>query len=395
MHSSILGTYKGSKLSFVKGRGSYLITKGGKKYLDFASGIAVNSLGHCNPELIKALYDQSKKIWHTSNAFRINEQEKLANKLTNMTFANKVFFCNSGAEAVEAAIKIARAYHQIEKKKNRFKIITIKGSFHGRTIATISASGQKKLVDGFKPLVDGFTQVDFGDHDSFEKLIDKKTAAIMIEPILGEGGIKVIPNECLEGLRKLCDKKGILLIFDEVQCGVGRTGKLFAYQWSKIKPDILATAKGIGGGFPIGACLVTNKVSKGMKFGSHGSTFGGNPLACSVANKVLEIISKKNFLNNMNKNALFFRNNLEEIKNTYDHLIEEIRGKGFLLGVKCKINNSIIIEKLITNGLLIIGASENVIRILPPLNVKRKDLKIALKIIEKTFNNIGNKNEKN
>tara|TARA_Y100000590_G_scaffold426518_1_gene535696 strand:+ start:401 stop:1588 length:1188 start_codon:yes stop_codon:yes gene_type:complete len=395
MHSSILGTYKGSKLSFVKGRGSYLITKGGKKYLDFASGIAVNSLGHCNPELIKALYDQSKKIWHTSNAFKINEQEKLANKLTNMTFANKVFFCNSGAEAVEAAIKIARAYHQIEKKKNRFKIITIKGSFHGRTIATISASGQKKLVDGFKPLVDGFTQVDFGDHDSFEKLIDKKTAAIMIEPILGEGGIKVIPNECLEGLRKLCDKKGILLIFDEVQCGVGRTGKLFAYQWSKIKPDILATAKGIGGGFPIGACLVTNKVSKGMKFGSHGSTFGGNPLACSVANKVLEIISKKNFLNNMNKNALFFRNNLEEIKNTYDHLIEEIRGKGFLLGVKCKINNSIIIEKLITNGLLIIGASENVIRILPPLNVKRKDLKIALKIIEKTFNNIGNKNEKN
>ena len=395
MHSSILGTYKGSKLSFVKGRGSYLITKGGKKYLDFASGIAVNSLGHCNPELIKALYDQSKKIWHTSNAFKINEQEKLANKLTNMTFANKVFFCNSGAEAVEAAIKIARAYHQIEKKKNRFKIITIKGSFHGRTIATISASGQKKLVDGFKPLVDGFTQVDFGDHDSFEKLIDKKTAAIMIEPILGEGGIKVIPNECLEGLRKLCDKKGILLIFDEVQCGVGRTGKLFAYQWSKIKPDILATAKGIGGGFPIGAWLVTNKVSKGMKFGSHGSTFGGNPLACSVANKVLEIISKKNFLNNMNKNALFFRNNLEEIKNTYDHLIEEIRGKGFLLGVKCKINNSIIIEKLITNGLLIIGASENVIRILPPLNVKRKDLKIALKIIEKTFNNIGNKNEKN
>ena len=196
-------------------------------------------------------------------------------------------------------------------------------------------------------------------------------------------------------MRKLCDKKGILLIFDEVQCGVGRTGKLFAYQWSKIKPDILATAKGIGGGFPIGACLVTNKVSKGMKFGSHGSTFGGNPLACSVANKVLEIISKKNFLNNMNKNALFFRNNLEEIKNTYDHLIEEIRGKGFLLGVKCKINNSIIIEKLITNGLLIIGASENVIRILPPLNVKRKDLKIALKIIEKTFNNIGNKNEKN
>ena len=391
MNSSILPTYRRSNLSFVKGKGSYLITKNGKKYLDFASGRAVNSLGHCNSELIKVLNNQSKKMWHISNAFQIPEQEELAKKLTTLTFADKVFFCNSGAESVESAIKIARAYHQIQKRKNKFKIITIKGSFHGRTLAAISASGQKKMVDGFKPLLDGFIQVEFGDHELIEKKIDNQTAAIMIEPILGEGGIKVVPNECLEGLRKLCDKKKILLIFDEVQTGVGRTGKLFSYQWSKIKPDILSTAKGIGGGFPIGACLLTNKISKGMKFGSHGSTFGGNPLACSVAKRVLEIISNKKFLNDVNQRATFFINKLEEIKYIYNNLIEEVRGKGFLLGIKCKINNSIFIEKLRNNGLLVIGASENVIRILPPLNVSKKDLKIALKIIEKTCIDINGK----
>jgi len=391
MQSSILPTYKRSNLSFVKGKGSYLITKNGKKYLDFASGIAVNSLGHCNSELIKVLNNQSKKMWHISNAFQIPEQEELAKKLVKLTFADKVFFCNSGAESVEAAIKIARAYHQIKKKKNKFKIITIKGSFHGRTLATISASGQKKMIDGFKPLLDGFVQVEFGDHESIEKAVDNKTAAIMVEPILGEGGIKIIPNQCLEGLRKLCNKKKILLIFDEVQCGIGRTGKFFSYQWSKIEPDILATAKGMGGGFPIGACLVTDKVSKGMKFGSHGSTFGGNPLACSVAKRVIEIISEKKFLNDLNQKATFFVNKLEMIKNTYNHLINEIRGRGFLLGIKIKINNSIFIEKLRNNGLLSVGANENIIRILPPLNVTNKDLKIALKIIEKTCIDINSK----
>ena len=391
MQSSILPTYKRSNLSFVKGKGSYLITKNGKKYLDFASGIAVNSLGHCNSELIKVLNNQSKKMWHISNAFQIPEQEELAKKLVKLTFADKVFFCNSGAESVEAAIKIARAYHQIKRKKNKFKIITIKGSFHGRTLATISASGQKKMIDGFKPLLDGFVQVEFGDHESIEKAVDNKTAAIMVEPILGEGGIKIIPNQCLEGLRKLCNKKKILLIFDEVQCGIGRTGKFFSYQWSKIEPDILATAKGMGGGFPIGACLVTDKVSKGMKFGSHGSTFGGNPLACSVAKRVIEIISEKKFLNDLNQKATFFVNKLEMIKNTYNHLINEIRGRGFLLGIKIKINNSIFIEKLRNNGLLSVGANENIIRILPPLNVTNKDLKIALKIIEKTCIDINSK----
>jgi len=391
MQSSILPTYKRSNLSFVKGKGSYLITKNGKKYLDFASGLAVNSLGHCNSELIKVLNNQSKKMWHISNAFQIPEQEELAKKLVKLTFADKVFFCNSGAESVEAAIKIARAYHQIKKRNNKYKIITIKGSFHGRTLATISASGQKKMIDGFKPLLDGFVQVEFGDHESIEKAVDNKTAAIMVEPILGEGGIKIIPNQCLEGLRKLCNKKKILLIFDEVQCGIGRTGKFFSYQWSKIEPDILATAKGMGGGFPIGACLVTDKVSKGMKFGSHGSTFGGNPLACSVAKRVIEIISEKKFLNDLNQKATFFVNKLEAIKNTYNHLINEIRGRGFLLGIKIKINNSIFIEKLRNNGLLSVGANENIIRILPPLNVTNKDLKIALKIIEKTCIDINSK----
>ena len=391
MYSSILSTYKRSNLSFVKGKGSYLITKNGKKYLDFASGIAVNSLGHCNSELIKVLNNQSKKMWHISNAFQIPEQEELAKKLTKLTFADKVFFCNSGAESVESAIKIARAYHQIKKRKNKFKIITIKGSFHGRTLAAISASGQKKMIEGFRPLLNGFIQVEFGDHKAIEKVIDKQTAGIMVEPILGEGGIKVIPNQCLEGLRKLCDKKKILLIFDEVQSGIGRTGKLFSYQWSKIKPDILATAKGIGGGFPIGACLVNNKASKGIKFGSHGSTFGGNPLACSVASKVIEIVSKKNFLYDLQKKSTYFLNKLEKIKNTYNHLIDEIRGRGFLLGIKCKVNNSIFIEKLRNNGLLVVGASESVIRLLPPLNVTKKDLEIALKIIEKTCIGINSK----
>ena len=391
MYSSILPTYNRVKLSFHSGKGSYLITKKGKKNLDFTSGIAVTSLGHSNNDLIKVLYHQSKKLWHCSNAYEILEQEKLAKKLVNLTFADFVFFCNSGAEAVEAAIKIARAYYQIKKKKNKYKIITIKGSFHGRTLATIAASGQEKLLNGFKPVVEGFTPVLFGDHQAIEKAIDNKTAGIMVEPILGESGIKKIPIECLEGLRKICNKKKILLIFDEVQCGIGRTGKLFNYQWSKIKPDILATAKGLGGGFPIGACLVTDEVSKGMKVGSHGSTFGGNPLACSVANKVIEIISKKSFLSDLNQKATFFVNKLEEIKNTYNDLIDEIRGRGFLLGIKCKISNSIFIEKLRNNGLLVVGANESVIRILPPLNVTMKDLKIALKIIEKTCIGINSK----
>lgn len=391
MNSSILPTYNKVKLSFSSGKGSYLITKNGKKYLDFTSGIAVNSLGHCNSYLIKALNEQSKKLWHCSNAYEIEEQEKLGKKLVKLTFADKVFFCNSGAEAVEASIKIARAYFQVKKKKKKYKIVTIKGSFHGRTLATISASGQDKLLNGFKPAVEGFIPVPFGDHKKIEKVIDDSTAAIMIEPILGEGGIKKIPNVCLEGLRKLCNKKKILLIFDEVQSGIGRTGKLFNYQWTKIKPDILAMAKGIGGGFPIGACLVTKEIGKGMKLGSHGSTFGGNPLACTVANKVLDIITKKNFFKELNSKANLLYEKLEKIKNKNLNIIEELRGEGFLLGIKCKINNNILIEALRKNGLLVVGASENVIRFLPPLNVKKTEIIQAVKILEETCVNINSR----
>jgi len=389
MYSSILPTYNRVKLSFHSGKGSYLITKKGRKYLDFTSGIAVTSLGHCNSYLIKVLNQQSKKLWHCSNAYEIPEQEKLAKKLVKLTFADKVFFCNSGAEAVEASIKMARAYYQIKKKKNKYKIITIKGSFHGRTLATIAASGQEKLINGFRPIVDGFVSVPFGDHKAIENAIDNKTAAIMIEPIMGEGGIKKVPSQCLEGLRKLCNKKKILLIFDEVQCGMGRTGKLFNYQWSKIKPDILATAKGIGGGFPIGACLVTKKIAQGMKFGSHGSTFGGNPLACTVANSVLDIIAKKKFFKELNSKANFLYNELEKIKNENLSIIEEIRGQCFLLGIKCKIKNLILIKALRKNGLLVVGASENVIRLLPPLNIKKTEIIEAIKILKKTCTDLG------
>ena len=389
MYSSILPTYNRVKLSFHSGKGSYLITKKGRKYLDFTSGIAVTSLGHCNSYLIKVLNQQSKKLWHCSNAYEIPEQEKLAKKLVKLTFADKVFFCNSGAEAVEASIKMTRAYYQIKKKKNKYKIITIKGSFHGRTLATIAASGQEKLINGFRPIVDGFVSVPFGDHKAIENAIDNKTAAIMIEPIMGEGGIKKVPSQCLEGLRKLCNKKKILLIFDEVQCGMGRTGKLFNYQWSKIKPDILATAKGIGGGFPIGACLVTKKIAQGMKFGSHGSTFGGNPLACTVANSVLDIIAKKKFFNELNSKANFLYNELEKIKNENLSVIEEIRGQCFLLGIKCKIKNLILIKALRKNGLLVVGASENVIRLLPPLNIKKTEIIEAVKILKKTCTDLG------
>ena len=389
MYSSILPTYNRVKLSFHSGKGSYLITKKGRKYLDFTSGIAVTSLGHCNSYLIKVLNQQSKKLWHCSNAYEIPEQEKLAKKLVKLTFADKVFFCNSGAEAVEASIKMARAYYQIKKKKNKYKIITIKGSFHGRTLATIAASGQEKLINGFRPIVDGFVSVPFGDHKAIENAIDNKTVAIMIEPIMSEGGIKKVPRQCLEGLRKLCNKKKILLIFDEVQCGMGRTGKLFNYQWSKIKPDILATAKGIGGGFPIGACLVTKKIAQGMKFGSHGSTFGGNPLACTVANSVLYIIAKKKFFKELNSKANFLYNELEKIKNENLSIIEEIRGQCFLLGIKCKIKNLILIKALRKNGLLVVGASENVIRLLPPLNIKKTEIIEAIKILKKTCTDLG------
>ena len=381
--SYLANNYNRRKISFKRGKGSYLYSTNGKKYLDFVQGIAVNSLGHSNLYLIKELNKQSKKLWHISNAFTIPEGEKLAKRLVKKTFADSVIFQNSGAEATEAAIKVARKYfHSIGKpKKNR--ILCIKNSFHGRTLATIFASGSKKMTEGFGPKVTGFDHFEFGDHKSLEKKITKNTAAILVEPILGEGGIKVIPKWCLKGLRKICDKKKILLILDEVQCGIGRSGKFFAFEYAKVKPDIVPIAKGIGGGFPIGAVLMSKKVSKYMTPGSHGSTFGGNPLAMSIGNAVLDQIFKKGFLNNVRKNSLLFINGLKKVQKDYPSVIKEVRGLGFLLGLQLFKDQSKFIDKLLENKMLTIRASENVVRILPPLNVSKKEIYIALKIIRK------------
>ena len=381
--SALANNYNRRKLSFKKGKGSFLYSKSGKKYLDFIQGIAVNSLGHANPHLIKAINKQSKKVWHVSNAFIIPEGEKLAKRLTQKTFADKIIFQNSGAEATEAAIKIARRYFYSIGKPNKNRIICIKNSFHGRTIAAINASGSKKMTEGFGPKVNGFDHFNFGDHKKLKKLITNKTAAIMIETILGEGGIKVIPNWCLRDLRKLCNQKKILLILDEVQCGIGRSGKFFAFEHANVKPDIVPIAKGIGGGFPIGAVLMTKKVAKGMVSGTHGSTFGGNPLAMSVGNAVLDQIFKKNFLNNVNKISKYFISELNSIKKKFPKLIKEIRGVGLLIGIQLMKDQNKFIQKLMDNNLLTIRAAENVVRILPPLNVSKKEIDIALKIIKK------------
>ena len=381
--SNLAKNYNRKKISFVKGKGSYLYTSSGKKYLDFVQGIAVNCLGHANPKLIKTIKDQSKKLWHVSNAFQIPEGEKLAKKLCQKTFADYVIFQNSGAEATEAAIKVARRYYYSIGKPNKNRILCVKNSFHGRTIAAIFASGSKKMTEGFGPKVQGFDHFEFGNHNSLKKKITKNTAAIMVEPIMGEGGIKVIPDWCLKELRKLCDRKKILLIIDEVQTGISRSSDFFAFERSKIKPDIVPIAKGIGGGFPIGAVLMNKKVASGMTPGTHGSTFGGNPLAMAIGNTVIDIVSSKKFLNNVKKSSNYFFSKLNQLKKKYPNLIEEIRGRGLLIGIKLYKDQSKFIDKLMDNKLLTIRAAENVVRILPPLNVKKKELDYALDIMNK------------
>ncbi len=380
--SFLAKNYNRKKIAFKYGKGSYLYSTDGKKYLDFVSGIAVNSLGHAHPKLIKTIKDQSKKLWHVSNAFQIPEGEKLAKKLCKKTFADYVIFQNSGAEATEAAIKIARRYFYSIGKPNKTRILCIKNSFHGRTIAAIFASGSKKMTEGFGH-VGGFDHFIFGNHKSLKKKITKNTAAIMIESIMGEGGIKVIPDWCLKELRKLCNKKKILLILDEVQCGISRSGDFFAFEKSKIKPDIVPIAKGIGGGFPIGAVLMNKKVAAGMTPGTHGSTFGGNPLAMAVGNTVMDIVSNRKFLNNVKKLSKYFLYNLNHLKKKYPNIIKEIRGRGLLIGIQLQKDQTKFIKRLMENRLLTIRAAENVVRILPPLNVKKNEIYQALKIINK------------
>ena len=381
--SHLVKNYNRKKISFVKGKGSYLYTANGIKYLDFVQGIAVNCLGHAHPRLIKTIKKQSKKLWHVSNAFQIPEGEKLAKKLCQKTFADSVMFQNSGAEATEAAIKVARRYFYSIGKPNKNRILSVKNSFHGRTIAAIFASGSKKMTEGFGPKVPGFDHFLFGDHKLLKKKITKNTAAIMVEPIMGEGGINVIPDFCLKELRKLCNKKKILLILDEVQCGISRTGDFFAFEQSKVKPDIVPIAKGIGGGFPIGAVLMNKKVAASMIPGTHGSTFGGNPLAMAVGNTVMDIVSTKKFLNNVKKFSKYFLSNLNKLKEKYPGIIKEIRGRGFLIGIQLYKDQSKFIKKLMDNKLLTIRAADQVIRILPPLNVKKKEIDQALQTINK------------
>jgi acetylornithine/N-succinyldiaminopimelate aminotransferase len=385
--SSILNTYNRKKITFTKGKGSFLYDKKGKKYLDFVQGIAVNSLGHSNDYLIKSIYKQSKKLWHVSNVFTIPEQERLAKRLTQKTFADFVAFQNSGAEATEAAIKFARRYYYSKGKTKKNRVLCINNSFHGRTLATIFASNSKKATEGFGPKVDGFDHFNFGDHKGLEKSITNRTAAIMVETIMGEGGIKVIPDFCLVGLRRLCNKKNILLILDEVQCGIGRSGKFFAFEHAKIKPDIVPIAKGLGGGFPIGAVLVNKKVASGMKPGTHGSTFGGNPLAMSAGNAVMDIIFKKSFLSNVTNNGKYFIKELNKLKEKYPKIIKEVRGKGLLIGLCLYKDQTNFIKKLFDSNLLTVRAGENVVRLLPPLNVTKKEINLGLKIIDKVCKN--------
>ena len=386
--SSILGTYTRKDIAFIEGKGSYLYTENGDKYLDFVQGIATNILGHCHSHLVKTIQEQSKKLWHISNAFIIPDQEKLAKRLTDNTFADFVCFQNSGTEATEASIKIARKYfHKIGKpEKNR--VITFKGAFHGRTLAALFAANNPKHTEGFGPKVDGFDQVPFADHEAIKRAINKNTAAILVETIMGEGGSKVIPDFCLKGLRELCDKHEILLILDEVQSAY-RTGTFFAFEPSEIKPDIVPIAKGIGGGFPLGACLVTKKASVGMTAGTHGSTFGGNPLAMSVGNAVLDILFEKNFFKKVQEKGKYFHQKLNNVKEKYPKIIQEIRGVGLMVGLKLYLDNTKFMMKLMDHKMLTIKAEENTIRIFPPLIVSNNELDEAINKIENTCKDLS------
>ena len=384
---SVLKVYNPIDIEVDHGDGVYLYAIDGTRFLDFTSGIGVNCLGHSHPSLVNALKSQGEKIWHCSNLFKVVGQETVADKLVKNSFASDVFFCNSGSEATETSIKVARKFFYEKGYTSKNRIITFEGAFHGRTLASLFAAKNPDHTRGFGPDVEGFDQVPFGDHEALEQAINKDTAAIMVETIMGEGGIRVIPEDCLKGLRKLCDERDILLILDEVQCGLGRTGKFFAFEWAKIKPDIVPIAKGIGGGFPIGAVLMNKKVAPAMTAGSHGSTFGGNPLAMSVGNAVMDQMFKKGFLQNVQKLSKYFINELNLIKEDYPDIIKEVRGIGLLIGLQLFEDQSNFIKKLELNKLLTIRAGENVVRILPPLNVKKQEIDLAVKIIRKVCEN--------
>ncbi|NML74985.1 aspartate aminotransferase family protein [Rhizobium sp. S-51] len=389
--SPLYQTYMRAPLRFERGEGVWLFTENGERYLDFAAGVAVNSLGHAHPHLIEALTAQAGKVWHLSNLYDVPGQETLGRRLTEATFADRVFFTNSGAEALECAIKTARRYHFSKGHPERFHIITFEGAFHGRTIATIAAGGQEKYLEGFGPKAPGFDQVPFGDLDAVRAAITDATAAILIEPVQGEGGLRAASNEFLRALRKICDDNGLLLIFDEVQCGVGRTGKFFAHEWAGVTPDIMAVAKGIGGGFPLGACLATEEAASGMKAGTHGSTYGGNPLAMAVGNAVLDVVLADGFLDHVRDVALVFRQGLASLKDRFPDIIEEIRGEGLMIGIKAKIPNSELLMAMRDEHLLGVPAGDNVIRLLPPLVTTAEEAREGLARIEKAAEHLHEK----
>ena len=382
MTSAIVPTYARADLTFERGEGCWLTTTSGERYLDFGAGIAVNSLGHCHPHLVEALISQGSRLWHTSNLFQMPEGERLAHRLADATFADLVFFANSGAEANEAAIKMARKRHAVAGHPERFHILTFEGAFHGRTLATLAAGGQAKYLEGFGPKTPGFDQIPITDLAAVEAAIGPHTAAIMIEPIQGEGGVRTIERSFLKGLREICDREGLLLIFDEVQTGVGRTGKLYAYELTGVAPDILTTAKGLGGGFPIGACLATADAASGLKAGSHGTTFGGNPLAMAIGNAVLDVVLAPGFLEHVEKLGLLARQKLAALKDAHPRVIEEVRGEGLMLGLKLKIPPADFAAFARHEKLLTIPAGDNTVRLLPPLILTEAELDEGVRRLE-------------
>ena len=383
MIPSVLPTYNRAPLSFVKGEGAWLIEADGRRFLDLGAGIAVNALGHAHPALVAALTEQAGALWHTSNLYQIPKQQELADKLVAETFADTAFFCNSGTEACELAVKMCRKYFHDKGQPERTDIIGFEGAFHGRSSAGIAAAGSEKMTKGFGPLLPGFKHVPFGDHDALHAAIDDNTAAILLEPVLGEGGIKPVPDQCLKGLRDLCDETGILLIFDEVQCGMGRTGKLFAHEWSGATPDIMMVAKGIGGGFPLGVVLATEDAASGMTAGTHGSTYGGNPLGCAVGCAVMDIIADPEFLAEVNRKAGLFRQKLEGLVAAHPEVFKGARGSGLMLGLECVVTNTDVVAAGYDAEVAVVPAAENVVRLLPPLIISDDEIGEAVARLDK------------
>jgi len=377
MISVVLPTYNRAPLAFTHGEGSWLTATDGARYLDLGAGIAVNALGHAHPALIAALTGQAGRVWHVSNVYTIPEQERLAEMLVEATFADAVFFTNSGTEACELAVKMARKYWY-DKGTPRSQIVTFAGSFHGRSSAAIAASGAEKMVKGFGPLLPGFTHLDWADHDAVRAAITDETCAVLIEPVQGEGGIRTVPDQCLKGLRDLCDETGALLIFDEVQCGMGRTGRLFAHEWAGVYPDIMMVAKGIGGGFPLGAVLATKNAASGMVAGTHGSTYGGNPLGCAVGAAVMGIVAEDGFLSEVSRKGARFRQGLEALVAAHPSVFEEVRGQGLMLGLKCRVPPAEVVKAGYAEHVLVVAAADNVVRLLPALNIPDADIAAAL-----------------